>query len=354
MLLTGIFCSHHSYSQCVGCQVMIAECDSASNGQVCVVTLNDGEAGAAFEQQISFRFPRRLAVQTQDLFPIALPGFPSVITLDVIRVQLKAIEGLPPGLQWECDSSANNCQYLPGFNAQHGCVTICGMNDCETSGNFPLTFKFDYIYNGQDFLDALNGGGSPFPFPFPIANELPMEEIFSVGLTVNAGNAAPLSVVADKPTIISLGEEITLTATAGFSSYLWSTGDTTASITIEPTGSANYTVEVEDENGCTQEDTIGVTVLLPSTVDEFTSFEKNLKIFPVPASGDLNILFPAFEKEITITISDNTGRLIHEEKMESNTSESIKKVSLPPLEAGVYLINIRSVVFSVSRKIIIH
>lgn len=49
-------------------------------------------------------------------------------------------------------------------------------------------------------------------------------------------------------TTLCTGDSVTLTATAGFSNYLWSNGATTASITTSTAG--NYTVTVTDANGC--------------------------------------------------------------------------------------------------------
>ncbi len=68
-------------------------------------------------------------------------------------------------------------------------------------------------------------------------------------VTVNVfPNSLPIITVSG-PTTFCEGGSVTLTAPAGFDAYLWSTGETTQSITVSETGS--YTVTVADNNGCT-------------------------------------------------------------------------------------------------------
>lgn len=57
----------------------------------------------------------------------------------------------------------------------------------------------------------------------------------------------------------------TVTATAGFASYLWNTGDNTAALTI--TVSGTYSVIATDANGCVAYDTLVATVFAPAFVD---------------------------------------------------------------------------------------
>jgi hypothetical protein len=72
----------------------------------------------------------------------------------------------------------------------------------------------------------------------------------SAGVTANAG--------ADV-TVSCLNPSATLTATGG-TTYLWNTGETTASITVTPTQTTTYTVTATDANGCSGSDAVVVTV----------------------------------------------------------------------------------------------
>ncbi len=58
---------------------------------------------------------------------------------------------------------------------------------------------------------------------------------------------------------ICLGETAILTATGG-ASYQWSTGETSATISLAPTSTRDYTVTVTDANGCSDTDVVTVYV----------------------------------------------------------------------------------------------
>ena len=69
--------------------------------------------------------------------------------------------------------------------------------------------------------------------------------------TINAGNDVD----------INYGESTTLTVTGGVGDILWSTGETTASITVAPTNNTTYTVQITGANGCISTDEVTVTVI---------------------------------------------------------------------------------------------
>ena len=69
-------------------------------------------------------------------------------------------------------------------------------------------------------------------------------------------------ITADPGTTITSGESVTLNTTtdAVGATFVWSTGETTQGITVMPEETTTYTVVVTDENGCTAEDSITITV----------------------------------------------------------------------------------------------
>jgi CBS domain-containing protein len=91
---------------------------------------------------------------------------------------------------------------------------------------------FEFVYNGQE--QQINGEDTITGFALPV-------------------------VIASEDVDISNGADTTLTATGG-TSYLWSTGETTPSITVSPTETTRYTVTVFNENGCSDTDTVVVSV----------------------------------------------------------------------------------------------
>jgi len=79
--------------------------------------------------------------------------------------------------------------------------------------------------------------------------------------TVNPLPAAP-TITAGGPTIFCTGGSVTLTSSAG-TSYLWSTGATTAS--ISPATAGNYSVQVTNASGCQSTSSV-VTTLTVNTL----------------------------------------------------------------------------------------
>jgi hypothetical protein len=80
----------------------------------------------------------------------------------------------------------------------------------------------------------------------------------AVNVTVNPLPAAPV-ITASGPVTFCQGGSVTLTSSTG-SSYLWSNGATTQSITVSNSG--NYTVQVTNASGCqgAASSAVGVTV----------------------------------------------------------------------------------------------
>ena len=76
--------------------------------------------------------------------------------------------------------------------------------------------------------------------------------------------------------------------------YVWSTGETTASITVSPNETTTYTVTAINQAGCSAADDVTVNVSTSSaraTIDPCLRQKFNVVAYPVPTriSGDLNI-----------------------------------------------------------------
>jgi hypothetical protein len=107
----------------------------------------------------------------------------------------------------------------------------------------------------------------------------------SQGVTVN--ELPTVSISANGPTTFCAGGSVTLTASAG-SSYAWSNGATTQSISVNATG--NYSVTVTDANGCSANVSQGVTVnALPSVsagiYSSVTTLSNAVSLVGNPAGG---------------------------------------------------------------------
>ncbi|MCF8276416.1 MAG: gliding motility-associated C-terminal domain-containing protein [Flavobacteriales bacterium] len=78
--------------------------------------------------------------------------------------------------------------------------------------------------------------------------------------SVTIGTLLAVAVDAGPTTSICLGQQTDLLATGGIS-YLWNTGETTASITVMPTETTLYEVTATDNNNCEASDTVTVFVV---------------------------------------------------------------------------------------------
>ena len=83
----------------------------------------------------------------------------------------------------------------------------------------------------------------------------------SVVVTVNAAPEAH----AGNDAVIEKGQSVVLTASGG-TSYVWSNGSTSQSITVNPDTTTTYSVEVF-QNGCSSEDSVIVEVIEPIIAD---------------------------------------------------------------------------------------
>lgn len=117
------------FSQCPGC-VIDPTCPSiAPDGGLCPDIVPDATVGEAYDEDITFYIPQ----EVED------PG--TGLTVDVLQVTITAINGLPIGLDWECNNSASGCVYEPPLdppNSELGCVKICG-TPVGTPGTYNVT-----------------------------------------------------------------------------------------------------------------------------------------------------------------------------------------------------------------------
>ncbi len=77
--------------------------------------------------------------------------------------------------------------------------------------------------------------------------------------------------------------------------------------------------------------------LIITAVEENIDILVNIKVFPNPASDNLNVRFEEpIDGEVVITIIDSQGRVIKTETIESTTTE--KQINLQELDGGVYFL----------------
>jgi gliding motility-associated-like protein len=139
------------------------------------------------------------------------------------------------------------------------------------------------------------------------------------------------------------GGSLTLSMTPGLS-YVWSTGETTASIIVSPTATTTYTVTGTDTNGCENTDDVVVTVLTPQV-----GFAQQTPTGPL-CQGDVATLMmtPAFVSYLwstgdttqTINVQPSTSTTYWVTGTDANGCQASDSVTvtvnpLPVVDAGV-------------------
>lgn len=128
----------------------------------------------------------------------------------------------------------------------------------------------DTVCTGESVTLTVSGGNNFLWNTTATTNEITVTTSgnYSVTVTGNCGTQIfnQAIIVLPNPTVtignnvtICPGDEIELTAT-GATKYLWSTGNTTSSISVSPAVSTNYSVTATDNDYCFASDTISVTV----------------------------------------------------------------------------------------------
>ena len=134
-------------------------------------------------------------------------------------------------------------------------------------------------------------------------------------------------VVIDGATTVEIGESVTLTA-SGADAYVWSTGDSSVSITVTPEETTTYTV-VGTKDGC--EGSAEITVEVTVGIGENETIEAN--IYPNPTKDELMIECQGM-KEITVVMPN--GQVV--EKI--NVSDDKYGLDMSDYRSGIYYVKI--------------
>lgn len=200
--------------------------------------------------------PYDFTMQTENFDSITL-NFPvlGAVNVPVLWTRIDSITNFPCGISWQSDS----LQYSPG---ETGCIRVSGTT-LEPVGQYPagiyITMSIDVPQLGVqeisgELKDLANQGGvtTDYNYISRVVNQgdsCPARDSLAAG--VSSGSSCPgLQVTIAGITSFCGGSE-TLTAEPVYElapvSYLWSTGDTTASISVSAGGT--YSVTVTDQNG---------------------------------------------------------------------------------------------------------
>ncbi len=122
-----------------------------------------------------------------------------------------------------------------------------------------------------------------------------------------------------------------------FSSYNWSTGANTASITVDKSnlnvGANSIWVKVTDAKGCTAADTAIITLEAANGVQNPAVV--GVKIYPIPAADVLNIDLPSSFTNGYFELKTIQGKTILSGQLQQN-----HQISMVSLSTGTYILNL--------------
>ncbi|MCX7649660.1 MAG: T9SS type A sorting domain-containing protein [Flavobacteriales bacterium] len=177
--------------------------------------------------------------------------------IQIVNVWFQNISGLPNGITWQCNNSANNCNYAPSSGEKWACIRFCGTPVCVPGsytavitiigtaatpfGNQNQTSQLEYVFHVQPPA----GGNSGFTYTpsqgcdsltaqfnalinvgAPFSTEWLWD--FGNGQTSTLQNPAPVHYSAPGTYIVTLGTKIfkyVLTQVSCTSNGNWWCGD---------------------------------------------------------------------------------------------------------------------------------
>lgn len=155
------------------------------------------------------------------------------------------------------------------------------------------------------------------------------------------------------------GVETTLNAGSEGVKYLWSTGDTTQTITVDTStifsgyGERSISVHVYGANQCVNRDTISVTFVNCTGIEENIT-NLSLNVFPNPGNGNFNLDLKAIEDDVVnIIVVNQVGSVIFRQDQIEIRGDKKLKINLEKHGAGVYQLFIQGKNNAIGRKIII-
>ena len=166
---------------------------------------------------------------------------------------------------------------------------------------------------------------------------------------------------------VDLGEDTTIcgngskTLYAGNqgAKYLWSTGDTTNTITVDSTtmydgyGDREITVTVYGRNRCVNSDTVMISVLNCTGIDERRN-NVSLAVYPNPASEEFYLDIHAVEDDVAdIVIYNEMGSEVYRNENLKISGNSKLKIDVSRFSPGVYQLFLKGKNSMDSKKIII-
>lgn len=205
-----------------------------------------------------------------------------------------------------------------------------------------------------DYINPYTRGISNFAYP-ALDIDLRFEYVMNPFYTCTSDSIVKeFSIVNDfsvdlgPDQFITSGQSITLNAGNANNSYLWSTGDTTQTLTInnEPENGLVW-VTVFNEFGCAASDTISIILVTDFKQINIINFE--IQLFPNPVEDYLTV--QSSQPITSVEVINMVGQIVY--KTETfNKSESELKFPTSNLSSGIYYLRVNNKIGNVSKKFV--
>jgi hypothetical protein len=211
------------------------------------------------------------------------------------------VEGIDANGCTDLDTVALTVATYPSANA--------GIDQVLCESNMPLTlvavsnqFNVNYAWNTGQTSSQIQVNSSTVAL-VTVTNAAGCSTVDSVVVEVNAN---PIIDLGSDSTVCEnwLPLSLTPSSTANLTTYNWSTGETTPSISIDQAGT--YGVTVRDVNNCESQDEITISVESCLGLDEL---EAEVTVYPNPATSAITIA-SSFEGGMNVMVYSLEGRLI--------------------------------------------
>ncbi|MDG1477087.1 MAG: aryl-sulfate sulfotransferase [Vicingaceae bacterium] len=213
----------------------------------------------------------------------------------------------------------------------------------------PLNFYSGFMGSGRslgndNFLISW-GGGFDYALGSSIQEfDLGLNEVMEVDLV--DGFASYRAIKSDipweinRPIITCNQNTMELSTLNAHPSYYWSTGDTTASITITSPG--KYQVWITAGDGFLSSESFEVTdlnSLCTGTSASNNPYFSKLSVYPIPAQDILNLQWEQpLTENIAVEMVDMMGRTVYQADV--NRSEILKTINVSAITSGVYVLKV--------------
>lgn len=166
----------------------------------------------------------------------------------------------------------------------------------------------------------------------------------TVAVTVNP---SPVITAVSSKSSFCRGESTSISV-SGASTYLWSNGATTPSITVTPTVTSYYTVNGFSNNCNSNTASVLLTVNFCTSIDKNGLTQNNLSVFPNPNNGEFTI---KSIETISLDLINQLGQVI---KVITLNETNNHQVNISNVANGIYFIVGKGNNSSINQKVIVN